>query len=245
MTLDKSTNIVDEIIKIFKDEIHKVIDDNPDVFTEDILKIFDIKQFPNLVLYGNDLLWNKPRTTRYGLKQIRKSLIQYLDIWAYVPFKASMEYTIKDDKTNLKSLCVYINKDSLNETILDNIHRIDVLTELVKIDARHEMGHMIDFIKSIDLTPEEFQKRDISDAQSKNEYYKWRREILDEYNKTEYSIENENKTNRMISEKYYNLPAEWRADVLGRVDRQAYLDLMYDTSMDQSIEIGAKNKEDK
>lgn len=141
---------------------------------------------------------------------------------------------------------VLIKLDSIRAQIISHMGELPVIiNELLNVTPCHEAGHVIDHIQLMEgANYEEYEKNvNKPDNDAYDEYYKWRKEFeetLDE--KGRIDVEGR----RLMAQKYYQCPAEARADILGGIDREKELNVIY-SNMPQKgrVEIRSLSFDDK
>lgn len=239
MKINYDKDFIHEMEKIFSDEIHKIIDEHPEVFTDETKKKFRLFAFSDVFLYSIDL-FDRPSKTKYGVNQIKSSVFKYMNRWSDVTCKSTMTYYTDDGTIDISRLMVFLNTDCLAKDIINNMFRLDALVEALKIDARHEIGHIMDYVTFQGMSVEKYNEIAMNDEKACKEHFKWRETLLNEnplWNKSHVS---RNKIMRQLTANYYKLPAEWRADTLAGIDRRAYLDMWYNDTINCEVEVPYK-----
>lgn len=141
------TTLRKQLENIICDEIYKVFSSYPDIFTEKYKDIFSVSFASTAILFVEDELFPSERKTFS-----RKFIVNMYNDSAYernsTPMIAHM-YGNVDKKKNLKisKLLIRVNTDILVEEALSNMWDIDNWIEnFLKQEARHEAGHVIDYI---------------------------------------------------------------------------------------------------
>ena len=229
MIIENANNMSRHFKNIFKDEVYKAIEENKEIFTSEVMEKFKVYILTSATIFANKLVRGKRHTVRYGTKQIVDIYDKFIDRDLYVPFRTSVDFGPDEDgKARIYHSSIIINSDELNYLILSNIYRLDTYMERIKLDARHEVGHLIDYLINIEgRSFDEVVKQYDEEDKIKTEYYKWRSEVIDNFDGD--SDDDRIGLQREISERYFQLPGEQRADLYGGVDRQQYLDIMEST----------------
>lgn len=231
MIIENASNMSQHFKKIFKDEVYKAIEENQEIFTPEVMKKFKIYSLTSASIFANKLLLGKRHTVRYGPNQINDVFDKFLERDLCVPFRAMVNFGPDENgRVKIYHLLLIINIDELTYGILSNLYRLDTYMEKIKYDARHEVGHLIDYLINMNGCPfDDVVRRDIEEDRLKDEYYKWK--INEENNFDENgSDEDWSKLQKEMSERYFRLPAEERADLYGGVDRQKCFEMMESTA---------------
>lgn len=239
MKIDYDKNFIDEMKTIFSDEIHKIIDEHPEVFTDETKKKFRLFAFSDVFLYSIDL-FDQPSKTKYGVNQIKSSVFKYMNRWSDVTCKSTMMYYTDDGTIDISKLIVFLNIDSLAKDIIMNMFRLDSFVEALKIDARHEIGHIMDYISCQGMSVEKYDEMAINDQKAYDDHFKWREALLNDKTLCDKSLVSRSKIMRQLTANYYKLPAEWRADTLAGIDRRAYLDMWYNDTINYEVDVPYK-----
>lgn len=241
MVIDNILDLVEDTMNKFESYVNEEIEKHSDVLTPELLKEKKFKVFrtSDVIIFGSDLIENGNYRKRYGYKQLKNAVLDHFNQWTFVPFRASMSYYTTDGKINIQRLEIVINSSALVHEIIDHLSRFETYTNyLLKVHAAHEVGHILDYVSNDGMSAETYEKQSINDSKEKSDHYKWEREYLAENHKKGITDSAEiQRINREISERYYQLGSEWRADTLGGVDRQKYLDVVYDPKTPMSIKI--------
>ena len=232
MEFDISKNgFYDYIVKnVFIKQVNDTIKEHSDVLTHELLKRVDFRVRRTELLTGfmNTIISPKPSGEKFSKKQLYTLAKEYKNhcenvaCWAY--------YRGNNDENgifHINDMKILVNNTALAKEILSNLGWIDTFVEIIKVDAMHEVGHLIDYIMTIEGKPKkELEEEYTEEIRLKEEFYKWR-------DNEEKYFDNLNLGERCAllkktSGKYYELPWEWRADCLTGVDRGRYLDMLYD-----------------
>lgn len=241
MVIDNILDLVEDTMDKFESYVNEEIEKHSDVLTPGLLKEKKFKVFrtSDVIIFGSDLIENGNYRKRYGYKQIKTAVLDHFHQWTFVPYRASMSYYTTEGKVDIQRLEIVINRSALVNEIIDHLPTLETYTNyLLKVHAAHEVGHILDYVSNDGMSAETYEQQSINDSKEKSDYYKWEREYLDENYKKKITDSAEiQRINREISERYYQLGSEWRADTLGGVDRQKYLDTVYDPKTPMSIKI--------
>lgn len=233
MIVNEGYDLVYRVIDTFKDEVYKAIDEHSDILTPKLLeeKHFRIFEVSDLTHFVSSLVTHKSSSTKYGIKQLENLALEHQKRWSDVGYRTETSYNVLDNKINICRLCICINTSILPTDVFRNLHKFESYLECTKIDARHEVGHILDSVMTYQGMPiDEFIKQtEVEDAEME-EYQKWKYEYVEDMSKKNPSHREIVLINKECSSRYYKLQGEWRADTLGGVDRQKYLDLEYDTT---------------
>lgn len=233
MIVNEGYDLVYRVIDTFKDEVYKAIDEHSDILTPKLLeeKHFRIFEVSDLTHFVSRLVAHKSSSTKYGIKQLENLAFEHEDRWSRVPYRTKTTYSVLDNKINIRCLYIAINISILPIEVFHNLHRFESYLEFTKIDARHEVGHMLDSVMTYQGIPiDEFDEKIEVDNAQMEEFQKWKHEYVEDISKKDLSPREIAIINKEFSSRYYKLQAEWRADTLGGVDRQKYLDSLYDTT---------------
>lgn len=156
------------------------------------------------ILSGSDVIWRDMFQHHHG--HIRRDYVsKNFDLYDQKEYSTMMsayhEGAVSSDGiVHLTQLYVDIHTVALDKFILDNIADLDRLKKLICVCLRHEIGHIIDYIRFDGLPVEEYKEYwDKKDCQY-DEFYEWKRkqENIDWKEKLRryYSIEIESVANR-------------------------------------------------
>ena len=131
-----------------------------------------------------------------------------------------MSYAFEDGKLVIKQLEIVLNYDILIKDVLLNLYRINDYYEIViRTWARHEAGHILDYIMSFaGQSPSKVNKLNSESDKARREYHKWFKTMLGKDAFLPPELE------RQRLEMYFEIPCEARADQLGGVDRIKAID---------------------
>lgn len=226
MIIEKSDEILKTIIDIFKKEVDREIKRHPEIFTKDVLEKFQMFTVFKDELFVADLVKYKPHTTRYGKKKIIAVFEDTKYLRDEATFMATYAYSAENGIIKIHRLNILISRDVLAAEILRNIADLKSYINRIVCDAKHEVGHLIDYLTNIDGCDEEiYNERDKMESEVEQKTFK----LIQELSETPRDDPEEDKEDlRKCDELYFSLPAEVRADEYGGVDRKAYLDSIHD-----------------
>ncbi len=217
------TTLRKQLENIICDEIYKVFSSYPDIFTEKYKDIFSVSFTNTTILFVEDELFPSERKTFS-----RKFIVNMYNDSAYernsTPMIAHM-YGNVDKKKNLKisKLLIRVNTDILVEEALSNMWDIDNWIEIfLKQEARHEAGHIIDYISYDGKKDSLFIKNDKKNKKEKEAWREWWKATVGDPPRTLTDDEE-----RLRLEKYFNIPNESIADMYGKVDRAKSIDYQF------------------
>lgn len=226
------------VIQAFKDEALKVLKSFPE-FTEEYEKIFHVEAVPSAVIFIEDEVINIKNKKNFTRKFIINTYNDGILMRATTPCKAHM-YSKTDDKGNIKivELCIRINYDVLLVDAIKHLHEItEYINVVIKDHARHEAGHIIDYIKTYPGQPvEKLQKDTEQYVKDSNEWLEWWKTISDNGTKR---LTKEQDKERLL--KYFSMPTEALADKYGGVNREKNIDYVL-SKVDQVVDIVIKSK---
>ena len=220
--------IIDDV---FVKQVNETIDAHADILTPEIMKRTNFKIISRNALFdGIKSITEKDTSSdRYGTKKLYKLVNEYWKRWGRVNFKAfyiANTAAADDDKLVLSKLGIIINESALTSDILSSIGWLDDFIEIIKIDAMHEVGHIMDYVMSLDgMNRIDYLNQSTEETELKQEFFKW----CDEQEKDMYkkTLEERLEIFKRIDAKYYQLPPELKADTLAGIDRGKYIDLLY------------------
>lgn len=245
MIIENSPALVDKIIDIFMEEVDNVVNTNPEIFTEENKKKFSVRTVGILEHYVHELIAAKPKTARFSSKQIVESALKHIEVWNDKPFVTSCLYgDYEDGLTHIHHIFVFINVDVVRRVIIENLERLDNVFETIKIDARHEMGHVMDHFQLFEGRKiEEVANIVKKDAEEVDEFYRWKKEYIASFGEDITADENIEYI-KTSYKKYYAMSAEWRADVLGGINREEAIEKLCENMiLKPNIRIELVNKE--
>lgn len=230
------SKLITKVFDTFTHEAYKTIDEHPDVFTDELKKKIKIRvtKLNGATIFCDDLLYTKhEKDATFTKDEIRDEYKKFRNDWAAVPYRAETPFAITDGKIEALSLIIVINMDVVRNEIIFNLNMLDDFFELTKMDARHEVGHLIHFIMYTEgIDKETYIKDEIEYQEQLKEYREKRDKFMDSVD-YETSQEEFDRISREIDTLYYNIPYEHSADVCGGVDREKYLDLKYKDRSDK------------
>ena len=239
--IDKPDEIVYQVADIFIRECHNVLKEYPELYTDEVKDKIKIIRSSYLISCVNNLISGANKNSRWSVRQIKDSVNSYKKRWDHVTFITETVYTNdENDKFIIKEILVKIIYDALVDDVLTNIHRINDYIELVKIDARHEIGHVLDALKCQQtMSFSEYQKMRKTDDVAMCEHIKTTDQMIEDFKneKEKHTDEEWNALFKEMDRLYYSTPGEWRADTLGKIDREKWLDFQYNYNMPDKIEI--------
>lgn len=227
--------VVNACAKYLSDEINRTLDSRPDIFTAKHRKIFSSAVLPSALLFTEDELlfvsrknkdgekvkWDEPT---YSKKEIAHIYNQGRVERQRTPAKANMAYKFVDGKLQITDLSISVNYDILKTDILLNLYRINDFVECaLKTWARHEAGHILDYILSYEGKPKSVLDKSVREEnKAQKEYKAWIKSVMP---KGQLLLPPELERQRV--DMYFNMPQEARADILGGVDRRKANDFMF------------------
>ena len=219
--------IIDDV---FVKQVNETIAAHADILTPEIMKRTNFKIISRNVLFDGikSITGQDTSSDRYGTKKLYKLVNEYWKRWGRVNFKAFYiaNTTDDNDKLVLSKLGIIINQSSLASDILSSIGWLDDFIEIIKIDAMHEVGHIIDYVMSLDgMNRIDYLNQSTEEDELKQKHFKW----CDEQEKDMYkkTLEERLEIFKRVDAEYYKLPPELRADTLAGIDRGKYIDLLY------------------
>lgn len=247
MIVENSSELVEQIIDTFIKEVDNVVKTNPEIFTEENRKRFSVRAVSTLEHYVHDLLAIKDKTARFSPKQLIDAAVKHIERWGDKPFITSCLYgDYSDGLSHINHIFIFINVDVVRRVIIENLERLDLIFDITKTDARHEMGHVMDHFQLIEGKKiEEVANIAKKDAEELDEFYRWKKEFSESLRGID-PLSNENvEAIKTITRKYYAMQAEWRADTLGGVNREEFIEkICKDMNVKPNIRIElVENKE--
>lgn len=229
MIVKDALNLTEQMIDLFKDAVNKKLDESSDIITPEMRKKIKIFAVSNSLHFTSTLTRGVSYNKRYSRKALVKAHKKYNTEWESKPYLTNVEFEIDENNImHVTDIYILIKYDVINDQIITSLDMLDTLKEIYTIDASHEVGHVLDFIELIDGAnyDEVNEKVFIPDDKATKDYYKWKEDLIKaEYESTgTISID----TMKLTSQKYYRLPAEARADIMGGVDRERALEIIYD-----------------
>jgi hypothetical protein len=215
---------------VFVKQVNEIINAHADILTPEIMKRTDFKIISRNALFdGIESITEKDTSSdRYGRKKLYRLVNEYWKRWGRVNFKAFYIANADDDdgKLVLSKLGIIINESALTSDILSSIGWLDDFIEIIKIDAMHEVGHIMDYVMSLDgMNRVDYLNRLNEETELKQKHFKW----CDEQEKDMYkkTLEERLEIFKRADAEYYKLSPELRADTLAGIDRGKYIDLLY------------------
>lgn len=245
MLIKDATHLSDQFINHFKDIVEQVLKESP-VVTDEWRKKFEILTVSNSLHFVSTLTRGCYDKKEFDRKFLCEHYRDYHTRWEFKPYLSTVEYHIDENGImHIDNLFIMIKYNVVAQQIADNLDRLEILKQIFEIDARHEVGHIIDYISLIEGSNYEEYDKNVTkpDDAATDEYYKWKEETFKAFFDRKEDVDNE--TLRMSTEKYYKLPAEERADILGGVDRAKFISLVYDnmpTTVDINIDVVKSTK---
>lgn len=242
MEIKDVRNLVERYIRIFRDAFEKKVEESSDVITKEFKDKIRIVVMDSSLHFLSDVIVNNFSKESFTRKELIDQHHTYVTQWMTKPYLTRTMFEFDEDGiTHISQFEIIIKYDAIAFDLIHNLDKLDVFVELYKIDACHEVGHIKDNILSIEgVKWDDYTKNVLSiDDKAQDEYYKWERDI---YESAGDHIDLE--TLKLIKKKYYMMPAEERADILGGVDREAALKLIYDNYEEHvDVNISVINKE--
>lgn len=156
------------------------------------------------ILSGSDVMWRDMFQNHHG--HIRRDYIsknfQLYDQKEYTMIMSAYHegVVLSDGTFRLTQTYLDIHTVALDKFILDNIADLDHVKKLICVTLRHEIGHLIDYIRFDGLSFEEYKEYWDKKEYQYNEFFEWKRkrENIDweEELRRYYSIETESIANR-------------------------------------------------
>ena len=141
-----------------------------------------------------------------------------------------------DGKAQLVYAWIRLMSENIYYEILVNLENIDLTIEYLKMSMRHEIGHIIDFLKMDGIPFEEYDRITDTDSKEMEKFYdKWG------YNTHNLTKEQAHQRTR----DYYACPSEARANKNVNFDLDKYIDIMDGLSYDKKdfqIDMTIKSK---
>ena len=210
------TTLKQQLENIICAEVHKVLESYPDVYTQRHKDMFKIVFTRTSIMFIEDELLNNDKKS-FSRKFIINKYNEGIMERNSKPMIARLRGdTDKKGHICIKALEIVVNNDLIIENALFNMWDIDNWIESVlKSSARHEAGHIIDFIKSYDgKKASTLAKDNKKQHEATEEWRKWCREITDNFSRPFTDDEW-----RESFERYFRIPGESIADMYGNVDR--------------------------
>ena len=134
------------------------------------LKIYQINGLTDFFV-GNIIL-NGPSKTYTG-EELFKMLSDILSRTTSIStFRASYDgYCTPENKVKITRLGITINIDNFNQYIVRELDSVDVLIKEFKLDLRHEIGHIIDFLSYDGMDADEYERMNETNVNAEKEFY--------------------------------------------------------------------------
>ena len=213
---------------VFVKQVNETVHAHADILTPEIMKRTDFKIMSRNVFFDGieSITENTKSSDRYGMKKLYRLANEYWKRWGRVNFKAFYIADADDDKLVLSKLGIIINESALASDIVSSIGWLDDFIEIIRIDAMHEVGHIMDYVMSLDgMNRTDYLNQVNEEAMLKQKHYEW----CDEQEKDIYkkTLKERLEIFKRTTTEYYKLPPELRADTLAGIDRGKYIDLLY------------------
>ena len=235
ITFEDFRSVINACAKILRDEVYKTLDAHPDVFTPRHRKMFEVAILPSALVFTEDELLYVHRKNKDGEKvkwdEVTYSKKEIAQIYnkgrverMRTPAKANMSYKFEDGKLIITDLYISVNYDVLKTDLLLNLYRVNDFVECaLKTWARHEAGHILDYILSYEGKPRSVLDKSLrEEKKAQKEYNNWTKSVMP---KGEILLPPELEKQRV--DMYFNMPQEARADMLGGVDRRKANEFMF------------------
>ena len=228
---DDLTHLYESCSNYLKAETMRTLESHPDIFTKKYQKMFDVSILTSVLMFTEEEILNKQFKDKDGKNLSWKEKVysknDIADIYnkgitdrLCTPAKAHMRYYETDGKIDIQDLYITINADILKKAILRNLWRmIEFQDVLLKSWARHEAGHILDYILTDGTSVKEHNKVCRIDDAAKKKLKNWRKSVMPKG-----KIYLPDDLEAQYSKMYFECPSEARADTLGGVDRQAVLE---------------------
>lgn len=205
--------VVDEIIKVLEETLQ-------DPRVQEYDKKHDLRvQFDQETMAQNLreklIERSKGHITRNALDD---ALMQAHEMEFTTPMSAQTAYKEENGKWVVDGVIFMIRPVIIAKDICDNIYNFELVLEMYRWLAKHEVGHFIDHIVHMNgITEQEiFEFNKDLDAEYLR-YYKWK----DEYRKDPgYNTDT-------VNRRYYNIPAEARANECAGISVEDIIDVMH------------------
>lgn len=231
-------DLMKNILGTFRKEVYDCLGEHPDVFTDAYREMFHVDVVPSAVIFIEDELLPMEKKS-FSRKMIINTYNDGLLMRTTTPCCAHMGCKEVDGKLKIVRLFIKVNYDIMVLDVLKHLPDLSLWVDAVlKTHARHEAGHILDYILSFDgKKPEVLKKNKEESRKAKDEWLTWWKTISEDGRK---ALPKEQEKERLT--KYFNLPDEISADTLGTVDRAKAIDYMVNSS-DKCIDVVIKTKE--
>jgi hypothetical protein len=229
--------VIESTAAFIKNEIMDVLNSRPDIFTEKYQKMFSIDILPSALMFTEDELLTRPMKTAEGKtagwkdkafskEEIAKIYNSDKGDRHSTPAKAHMRWKNNDGILEISDMYIAINYDILKISVLRHLYDIIRYQDIVlRSWARHEAGHILDYIMLFDGKPVSVIKKDDKICnKAKKELNEFKKSVGYDTNKKALTRE----VDRQLEEMYFNMPQEARADTLGGVDRKKVIDYCFE-----------------
>ena len=147
-----------------------------------------------------------------GAKALTKPEIDKIVDGAFKSSNSALASTMTDyerryDKIHVSGgkIIIAFNKGILLEDIVNNLWRFDeYLSVRLKMVARHEFGHVVQYIRNDGITYDEYLKKEMKNSAAMNEFHKW----LDS------SHSDGSYTKKEFCKRYFQIPNEREANII-------------------------------
>lgn len=242
--IENSRNFVSVIVDRFIENAEKKLDEYKDTISPEMRKkieFFTITDLTHCIVRCTDTADKDATMTR---NQLIDHVQKYQEEWVRRNALTTTYYhEDKDGILHVDNIHILIKKDSIYQYIVENMYRLPmVVEELIDITPYHEAGHAIDNIQLIEgANAREYEEKfNKPDKEAYDQYYKWRKEFIETLSKDKFDVEG----HKLNYKKYYQIPAEARADILGGIDRDAVLNKLFDTmSQESHVEVRGLSEE--
>ena len=214
MEIKKNEYLINIIAKAFMNEADRLMrEEYPNIFTPELLEQLSFEY-----LASTDMIEFMKRVLSCNKKMFSIDELMNMSNTQTSCFCAGyIGKVTNDDRYVLDKIYIQINTTKLAETIVSSIGNLDVFIEYNKITARHEVGHLIDYVTNFHNVPYEKYKSIVNQYDTA---------LVDYYKRRGEALVNETDQNKIIdicrhyNQEYLNLPSESAANMYGCVDTE-------------------------
>lgn len=122
------------------------------------------------------------------------------------------DYRDGENYFKLTELTINVDYDDLANVLVNNLENLELIHEMVLLDIRHEVGHLMDYVSWEKLTVKTFRELRKENEAAKDEYFK-------KYYDRDGAPKKEISERERSLHYYIDIPFEANADSLSGVDR--------------------------
>jgi hypothetical protein len=203
-----NNGLLENFVDYIRNEILNGLKDHPDLdkFIADNHIPLYLKTFSVAGLIDDDLSFHKGHITKDFTKRL---LRDWRDKEENSNASVLTEWEYKDGKVYIMRFTVRITTAALAKDICDNIFDLNMFKKKLRLMLKHEVGHMVDYMRNRHNIPVEELNRLLT--QDREDYAKYYDELAQVKEWTYEMMRNDNR-------KYYSMHQEAAANIAAEID---------------------------